>query len=84
MLKSLRHSWYMILSRRSLSLVYIVTEVCAHLFHLFCRFKQCVPKYQCHSSTLIMCMCKQQHLSVIYTFALIIFSSLFFFLNKDS
>ena len=44
MLNSLGHSWCMILLRQSLSLVYMVTEVRAHLFHLFCRFKQCVFK----------------------------------------
>ena len=44
MLNSLVHSWYKILLGRSLSLVYMVTEVRAHLFHLFCMFKQCVSK----------------------------------------
>jgi len=44
MLNSLWRSWCMILLGRSLSLVYMVIEVRAHLFHLFCRFKQYVSK----------------------------------------
>ena len=44
MLNLLGHSWCMILLRRNLSLVYMVTEVHAYLFHLFCKFKQYVSK----------------------------------------